>query len=126
MKRRVISLAALIGFCVSIPISEPAMGQTGKSVSARRVSTKPNRAATPRRNLRAARATTNAASINMATLLLNDTVSVGPVHADSRSKTFYWPDCPKFDKIPLRNRQVFGNDEDAEQAGYKPARDCKR
>jgi hypothetical protein len=119
MKLKIISLAALISFSVAIPFSAAAQKQNG--VSIKRVSSKSKTATGVRKNVRAM-----PASINMATLLINDVVSVGPVYGDSRSKTFYWPDCKKFDKVPMKNREIFGNDEEAEQAGYKPARDCRR
>ncbi len=58
--------------------------------------------------------------------IVNNSVTVGPVHADTRSKIFYWSECPKFAKIKLKNRRIFGDNEEAIKAGFKPAKDCQK
>ena len=111
MGQKLIALFALMSFAIVTILFQPAMGQNR------------NR---PANNLRTATSKLVAAPVNMATLLTNDLVSVGPVHADRRKKTFYWPGCPRFEKVPLKDREIFGDDEEAERAGYKPAKDCKQ
>ena len=71
-------------------------------------------------------AKTSASQEDSAKQILNKSISVGPVHADTRSKNFYWPECPKFGKIKLKNRRIFGDSEEAMKAGFKPAKDCQK
>lgn len=71
-------------------------------------------------------AKTNATQEDPAKQILNKSITVGPVHADTRSKIFYWSECPKFAKIKLKNRRIFGDNEEAIKAGFKPAKDCKK
>jgi hypothetical protein len=51
-------------------------------------------------------------------------VSKGPIYANSRTRIYYWPTCPDFNKVPVANRVIFGTSEEAEKAGYKAARNC--
>jgi Tfp pilus assembly protein FimT len=51
-------------------------------------------------------------------------VSKGPIQANDRTHIYYWPTCPDFNKVPLKNRVIFGTSEEAEKAGYKAARNC--
>lgn len=48
----------------------------------------------------------------------------GPVRGDTHTKTFYWPACPDYEKVPVERRTIFGTGEEAEKAGYKPAKNC--
>jgi hypothetical protein len=68
----------------------------------------------------------NASQEDPAKQILNKSISVGPVNGDTRSKIFYWSDCPKFGKIKVKNRRIFGDNEEAIKAGFKPAKDCKK
>jgi hypothetical protein len=68
----------------------------------------------------------NASQEDPAKQILNKSISVGPVYGDTRSKIFYWSDCPKFGKIKVKNRRIFGDNEEAIKAGFKPAKDCKK
>jgi hypothetical protein len=68
----------------------------------------------------------NSAQEDPAKQILNKSISVGPVYGDTRSKIFYWSDCPKFGKIKVKNRRIFGDNEEAIKAGFKPAKDCKK
>jgi hypothetical protein len=69
---------------------------------------------------------TNSSQEDPAKQILNKSITVGPVHADTRSKTFYWSECPKFGKIKIKNRRIFGDNEEALKAGFKPAKDCRK
>jgi micrococcal nuclease len=42
-----------------------------------------------------------------------------------RSKIYYWPGCPDYNKVSRRNRVMFQDREAAEQAGYRPAENCQ-
>lgn len=48
----------------------------------------------------------------------------GPVRGDTHTRIFYWPACPDYEKVPVERRTVFGTGEEAEKAGYKPAKNC--
>jgi hypothetical protein len=43
---------------------------------------------------------------------------------DSRTKIFYWRDCPEYEKLPRNGRVYFKNKRDAQSAGYHAAKDC--
>jgi endonuclease YncB( thermonuclease family) len=49
---------------------------------------------------------------------------VGPVIGNRRSKVYHWAGCPDYDKVAAQNRVAFPSRADAEQAGYRPARNC--
>ena len=49
---------------------------------------------------------------------------VGPVIGNRRSKVYHWAGCPDYDKVAAQNRVAFQSRADAEQAGYRPARNC--
>ena len=42
-----------------------------------------------------------------------------------RSKVYHWPGCPDYEKVSQQNRVVFPSREAAEQAGYRPAGNCR-
>jgi hypothetical protein len=69
---------------------------------------------------------TNSSQEDPAKQILNKSITVGPIHADTRSKIFYWSECPKFGKIKIKNRRIFGDNEEALKAGFKPAKDCRK
>lgn len=50
--------------------------------------------------------------------------SAGPINADSRTKIYYWPNCPDFNRVPAEYKVVFGTGAEAEKNGYKPAKNC--
>ena len=62
---------------------------------------------------------------NLSKLIASDSVSVGPVYADTKTKVFYWPECPKFNRIALKDRRIFGDDDEAKNAGFRPAKNCQ-
>ena len=47
------------------------------------------------------------------------------VTGDTTSKLYYSADCAAAENIPVQNRAVFKNKEEAEKAGYKLAKDCQ-
>ena len=49
---------------------------------------------------------------------------VGPVIGNRRSKVYHWSGCPDYDNVAAQNRVAFQSRADAEQAGYRPARNC--
>ncbi|MFZ0887347.1 MAG: Ada metal-binding domain-containing protein [Candidatus Binataceae bacterium] len=49
---------------------------------------------------------------------------VGPVVGNRRSHIYPWPGCPYYDAVAPRNRVPFPGAQAAEQAGYRPARNC--
>jgi hypothetical protein len=109
---------ALLSLIITAPAS--AAGQGSKNVSKQKASNS-KRAANIQAGVRAG---TDPKSL--ARLVMSDTVSVGPVHADKSKKVFYWPGCSKFEKVSLKDRLIFGDDEEAEKSGYKPAGDCRQ
>lgn len=48
----------------------------------------------------------------------------GEVEGNRRSHIFEWPGCPYYGKVSSSNRVTFASSELAEQAGYRPARNC--
>jgi uncharacterized protein (TIGR02246 family) len=50
--------------------------------------------------------------------------SAGPIRGNSRTKIYYWPRCPDFEKVPEKELAIFGTKEEAERAGYRPAQNC--
>jgi endonuclease YncB( thermonuclease family) len=49
----------------------------------------------------------------------------GPIVANKKSKVYHWPGCPDYDTVSGKHRVVFPSREDAEHAGYRPARNCR-
>jgi endonuclease YncB( thermonuclease family) len=43
---------------------------------------------------------------------------------NKRSKIYHWPGCPNYDDIAPHNRVPFRSAQEAEQAGYRAARNC--
>ena len=48
----------------------------------------------------------------------------GPFIGNRRSRIYHWPGCPYYDAIAPHNREYFKTREEAEKAGYRPARNC--
>ena len=44
---------------------------------------------------------------------------------DKHSKLYYPPDCPGANDVSVANRMVFKNIDEAQKAGYKPAKNCQ-
>ncbi len=53
------------------------------------------------------------------------TAAESRVTGDKISKLYYPVDCEAAENIPVQNRAVFKNKEEAENAGYKLAKDCQ-
>jgi endonuclease YncB( thermonuclease family) len=47
-----------------------------------------------------------------------------PIVGNQKSKVYHWPGCPDYDTVSARNRVTFPSRAAAEQAGYRPARNC--
>jgi hypothetical protein len=108
-------VTALLSLTIMSQLSAPAMGQGSKH------SPKPQA-----RTKQVTKIKVGTDPKDLARFIVNDVVSVGPIHADRSKKVFYWPGCPKFDSVSLKNKVIFGDDEEAERAGYKPAKDCRQ
>jgi endonuclease YncB( thermonuclease family) len=57
-------------------------------------------------------------------------LSATPSTADAtignrHSRVYHWPGCPDYDKVSGKNRVTFPSREAAEQAGYRPAGNCR-
>ena len=50
--------------------------------------------------------------------------TVEAIRGNRRSKIYHWPGCPNYDDIAPHNRVPFRSREEAEQAGYRAARNC--
>jgi hypothetical protein len=48
-----------------------------------------------------------------------------PIIGNRRSKVYPWSGCPDYDKVSSQNRVTFSSRESAEQAGYRPAGNCR-
>ncbi len=48
----------------------------------------------------------------------------GAVRGNRRSHIYHWPGCADYENIAPHNRVPFGSREEAEQAGYRAARNC--
>jgi endonuclease YncB( thermonuclease family) len=48
----------------------------------------------------------------------------GEVIGNARSRVYHRPGCPNGEKVSTRNRVVFATEVGAEQAGFRPGRDC--
>ena len=51
--------------------------------------------------------------------------SGGTIVGNQKSKVYHWPGCPDYDKVSAKNRVTFPSREAAEQAGYRPAGNCR-
>jgi micrococcal nuclease len=49
----------------------------------------------------------------------------GPIVGNKKSRIYHWPGCPDYDKVSGKNRVTFPSQEAAEQAGYRPAGNCR-
>lgn len=47
------------------------------------------------------------------------------IRGNRRSRIYHWPGCPNYDDIAPHNRIPFRSREEAERAGYRPARNCR-
>jgi endonuclease YncB( thermonuclease family) len=48
----------------------------------------------------------------------------GPIIGNRNSHIYHWPGCPSYDMIAPHNRVLFSSKEEAEQAGFRAARNC--
>jgi endonuclease YncB( thermonuclease family) len=48
----------------------------------------------------------------------------GNIIGNRRNRVYHWPGCPDYDKIAPHNREFFNSRDEAERAGYRPARNC--
>jgi len=48
----------------------------------------------------------------------------GSIRGNKHSKIYHWPGCPNYDDIYPQNRVAFRTREEAEKAGYRPAKNC--
>ncbi len=51
--------------------------------------------------------------------------AAGAIMGNRRSKVYHWSGCPDYDKVSAQNRVAFPSREAAEQAGYRPAGNCR-
>ena len=51
--------------------------------------------------------------------------SGGPIIGNQKSRVYHWPGCPSYDKVSAQHRVTFPSQEAAEQAGYRPAGNCR-
>jgi endonuclease YncB( thermonuclease family) len=49
----------------------------------------------------------------------------GSIRVTRRSMIYHWPGCPNYDDIAPHNRVPFTTRQEAEQAGYRAARNCR-
>lgn len=50
----------------------------------------------------------------------------GPIIGNRRSKIFHRPTCPNYTDVSPNNRVLFQSSEEAEEAGYRAARNCPK
>jgi micrococcal nuclease len=67
------------------------------------------------------RASSKAASASAAAV----SPTTGPFIGNRTSKVYHWPGCPDYDKVSEKNRVALPSREAAEQAGYRPAGNCR-
>ena len=48
----------------------------------------------------------------------------GSIIGNKQSKIYHWPGCPNYKDISPQNREYFKTREEAERAGYRPAKNC--
>jgi endonuclease YncB( thermonuclease family) len=48
----------------------------------------------------------------------------GSIVGNRRSRIYHWPGCPNYNDISPQNREYFKTKEEAERAGYRPAKNC--
>ena len=46
------------------------------------------------------------------------------IRGNKRSMIYHWPGCPNYDDIAMHNRVLLSSAVEAEQAGYRAARNC--
>ncbi len=49
----------------------------------------------------------------------------GPIVGDRRTRIYEWPGCPYYNRVSWRDRVYFASAAEAEQAGYRAARNCR-
>ena len=54
-----------------------------------------------------------------------DCYTSGPVRGNRHSHVYHWPGCPYYEAISRYNRVDFPSAQAAEEAGYRPARNCR-
>jgi endonuclease YncB( thermonuclease family) len=47
------------------------------------------------------------------------------IRGNRRSMIYHWPGCPNYDDIAMHNRVLFSSRLEAEQTGYRAARNCR-
>jgi hypothetical protein len=55
----------------------------------------------------------------------NLTVGEGAIKGDSKTKLYYFPDCPEYGWLSPQQVVVFASEEAARQAGYHQASTCR-
>lgn len=48
----------------------------------------------------------------------------GGIIGNKNSRIYHWPGCPSYSKVSPKNRKYFKNRADAENAGFRAARNC--
>jgi hypothetical protein len=48
-----------------------------------------------------------------------------PIRGNRNSKIYHWRGCPNYDDIKESNRVEFASADEAEQAGFRPAKNCR-
>jgi hypothetical protein len=119
MKRFFILPLLFLSFAVLPIMSMPVM-QQDQTAQAKKTVRKKSRSAVTARRVRRPQARAG----NQNAQSSGKVVSTGPIHANTRTRIYYWPNCPDFNKVPLRSRMIFGTSEEAEKAGYKAATNC--
>lgn len=67
---------------------------------------------------------TNAPSMPPPATGAASTTPTGAVRGNRNSSLYHLPDCPDYEKISLRNRVSFKNEAEAQQNGFRKARNC--
>jgi endonuclease YncB( thermonuclease family) len=49
----------------------------------------------------------------------------GPIIGNQKSRVYHWPGCPYYAKVSAQHSVTFPSREAAEQAGYRPAGNCR-
>jgi phosphatidylserine/phosphatidylglycerophosphate/cardiolipin synthase-like enzyme len=51
--------------------------------------------------------------------------AAGPIIGNRRTRIYQWPGCPYYNRISFRDRVEFATANQAQQSGYRPARNCR-
>jgi endonuclease YncB( thermonuclease family) len=62
---------------------------------------------------------------NHSALPVATTEGEGSIRGNKHSKIYHWPGCPNYDDIAPNNRVTFRTREEAEKAGFRPAKNCR-